>query len=186
MGKRISDWLHHVSTGWVTLIAVIIFLLFSVLVMPRQAVRSEADVGSVESPDMSFYYSSDNLYRIAKEYGEQGRRAYVRARLTFDVIWPLVYTAFLGTTISWVYGKAFTANSRWQRANLVPVLGTLFDYLENLTTSIVMLRYPQPTMILASLAGVMTTVKWIFVNGSFMALLVGVVVGVWGWIRRRG
>ncbi len=185
MGKRISDWLHHVSTGWVTLMAVVIFLLFSVLVLPRQAARSEADIGRAESPDMLFYYSADDLYRMAEEYGEQGRQAYIRARFTFDVIWPLVYTAFLVTAISWVYARVFVQGSRWQLANLVPVLGALFDYTENLTTSMVMLRYPQPTVVLDSLAPVMTMVKWVFVNGSFVLLLVGAIVGVWKRVRLR-
>ncbi len=98
---------------------------------------------------------------------------------------PLVYTAFLGTTISWVYTRTFVPGSRWQRANLAPVLGSLFDYLENLSTSIVMLRYPQQTAILDRLAPVMTMVKWVFVNGSFAILLVGILVGVWGWVRQR-
>ena len=185
MGNRISDWLHEVSTGRVTLAATVIFLLFSVLVLPRQAAVTETEIESAESPDMSFYYSADDLYRMADGYGEQGRRAYVRARFTFDVLWPLVYAAFLGTAISWVYSRAFQAGSSWQRANLVPVLGALFDYLENLSTSLVMVRYPQQTVVIDRLAPVMTVVKWVFVSGGFIVLLLGVIVGIWGWIRSR-
>jgi hypothetical protein len=168
MWKRISDWLHQVSNGWVALSALAIFVLFSALVLPAQAARAETDTGSAESPDTSFYYSADDLYSMAQVYGEQGRRAYVRTRFTFDVIWPLVYTIFLST------------------ANLAPVLGALFDYLENLSTSLVMLRYPDRTPGVDILAPVFTSVKWIFVNGSFVLLLAGVVVGVWRWNRRRG
>jgi hypothetical protein len=186
MWKRISDWLHQVSNGWVALSALAIFVLFSALVLPAQAARAETDTGSAESPDTSFYYSADDLYSMAQVYGEQGRRAYVRTRFTFDVIWPLVYTIFLSTAISWVYIRAFTTDSRWQRANLAPVLGALFDYLENLSTSLVMLRYPDRTPGVDILAPVFTSVKWIFVNGSFVLLLAGVVVGVWRWNRRRG
>jgi hypothetical protein len=101
------------------------------------------------------------------------------------VIWPLVYTMFLSTAISWVYIRAFTLNSRWQRANLAPVLGALFDYLENLSTSLVMLRYPVQTAVVDILAPVFTLVKWIFVNGSFVLLFAGVVVAVWQWNKKR-
>ena len=102
MWKRISDRLHQVSNGWVALSALAIFLLFSALILPGQAANAESDTGSAESPDTSFYYSAGDLYRMAEVYGEQGRQAYVRARFTFDVIWPLVYTIFLSTAISWI------------------------------------------------------------------------------------
>jgi hypothetical protein len=85
---------------------------------------------------------TDDLYRMAEAYGEEGRRAYIRVRFTFDLIWPLVYLLFSATTTSWVFGKAFPPDSLWQRASLVPLLGTLFDYLENLSTSLVMLPLP--------------------------------------------
>ena len=185
MGQRISEELHRVSTGWVALAALVIFLLFSALVLPRQPTSAEASAGDVGSPDMSLYYSRDELYRMAQAYGAQGRAAYVRARLTFDVIWPVVYTLFLSTAISWLYARAFEPGSLWRRANLAPVVGALFDYLENLSTSLVMLRYPDRTPVFDALAPVFTLVKWIFVGGSFALLFIGLAVGAWRWIRNR-
>jgi hypothetical protein len=185
MWKRISNWLHQVSNGWVALSALVIFLLFSALVLPGQAARAETYTRNAGSPDTSFYYSADDLYQMAEVYGKQGREAYVRTRFTFDLIFPLVHTMFLGTAISWVYMKAFMPHSRWQRANLVPVLGALFDYLENLSTSVVMLRYPNQTGVVDVLAPVFTLVKWAFISGSFVLLLAGAVVGVWQWNKSR-
>jgi len=191
MGQRISDGLHRFSTGWVALAALVIFLLFSALVLPRQATAdrryasAETGAGDVGSPDTSLYYSRDELYGMAEAYGAQGRAAYVRARLTFDVIWPLVYTLFLSTAISWLYARAFEPGSAWRRANLAPVLGALFDYLENLSTSVVMLRYPDHTPVVDALAPIFTLIKWIFVGGGFALLLIGLAVGAWRWIRNR-
>lgn len=185
MGQRISDWLRRVSTGWVALSALIIFLLFSALVLPQQAIRSEQETDSTVSPDMSFLYSPSDLYRMAESYGEQGRQAYVRARFTFDLVWPLVYTLFLTTAISWVFGRAFAPDSRWHRANLVPLLGALFDYLENLSTSLVMLRYPDQSAVVDLLAPVFTALKWSLLAASFILLLGGIVVAVWRWTKER-
>ena len=185
MGQRISSWLRRVSTGWVTLSALIIFFLFSALVLPQQAMRAEKETGSAASPDMSFFYSPGELYGMAESYGEQGREAYVRARFTFDLIWPLVYTLFLATAISWVFGRAFAPDSRWQRANLVPLLGALFDYLENLSTSLVMLRYPDQTAVVDLLAPLFTALKWGFLGASFVLLVGGIVVAVWRWMKGR-
>lgn len=184
MCKQISDWLHQISNTWIALSGLAVFLVFSVLVLPGQSARAETYAESVGSPDMSLLYSPDDLYDTAEAYGEEGRTAYVRSRFTFDVIWPLVYTLFLSTAISWVYGRAFAPLSRWQLANIAPLLGALLDYLENVFASIVMLRYPDHTAVIDMLAPVSTLVKWIFVSGSFALLLVGAVVGIWRWIRR--
>ena len=186
MWKGISGWLYKVSRGWVALSALGIFMLFSALVLPDQADRAEMASGSAASPDTSLYYSAEDLYRMAEAYGEQGREAYVRARFTFDLIWPLVYTVFLSTGISWVYGMAFAPESRRQLANLTPIAGALLDYLENLSTSLVMLRYPKRTLMVDVLAPVFTLMKWVLVGGSLVLLVAGVAVGIWQWSRQRG
>jgi hypothetical protein len=173
MPKQISGWLRQVSTGWVALVSVVIFLLFSTLVLPRQAAQADVATGEIGSPDMSLVYSPQTLYDLADAYGPEGRQAYIRARFTFDLVWPIVYTLFLTTAISWLYGRTFAVGSRWQQANLIPLLGMLLDYLENISTSVVMARYPDATPIVVLLAPVFTLAKWVFVGGSFLLLLIG-------------
>jgi hypothetical protein len=89
-----------VSAGWVALAGLIIFLLFSALALPRQATSAGKETGGSDSPDTSFFYSPSDLYGMAEAYGQRGREACVRARLTFDLIWPLVYSLFLATSIN--------------------------------------------------------------------------------------
>ena len=185
MAKWISDRLYRISTGWIALVAVVLFVAFTILVLPRQSASSTAAVGSEESPDMSFYYTAGDLYHMAETYGEPGRRAYIRARFTFDLIWPLVYTLFLCTAISWIFARAFSPESGWRWVNLAPILGMVLDYAENISTSLVMYRYPILTNLVATLAPLFTAVKWIFVGGSFILLLIGIFVLIWHAIRKR-
>jgi len=179
---QFSTILRRFATGWVTLLATIVFILFTALVLPRQATEAEIVSSGTGSPDTSFWYTPDDLYQITEAYGPAGRQAYVRARWTFDLVWPLVYAAFLSLTISWTFQRAFAAKSRWQLANLVPVAGMLLDYLENSATSLVMARYPALTPGIAHLAPLFTLTKWVFVNGSFVLLLIGIIAALW---RRR-
>jgi tetrahydromethanopterin S-methyltransferase subunit B len=176
--NRLSDWIHGIANGRVAISALIAFLLFTALVLPGQASSVAANTQDAASPDTSFYYTAVDLYQMASEYGEEGREAYIQARFTFDLIWPLVYAVFLSTSISWTYRRAFALESLWQRANVVPVLAALFDYLENISTSLVMFRYPIATPVLDSSAGIITMVKWVFVVGSFALLLIGMILGV--------
>jgi len=185
MVKRLTEWLRRVSTGWVVLAAMLIFSLFTALVLPQQATKAEQETGSADSPDTSFFYTPGDLYRMAESYGEQGRQAYVRARFTFDLVWPLVYTLLLVTAISWVFGRAFAPDSRWQRANLAPLLGAVFDYLENLSTSLVMLRYPAQTAGVDLLAPVFTALKWSLIGASFALLLGGIAVAAWRRTKQK-
>ena len=184
MWIRVSGWLHKISNGWVALAGMVVFLLFTALVLPAQTAREDTEIGEVGSPDLSFIYSAADLYAMAEGYGEVGRSEYVRVRFTFDLVWPLVYTFFLVTSISWVYARAFRTQSKWQLANLAPVLGMLFDYLENIATSLVMWRYPIQTPVVDWLAGVLTGLKWILISVSFILLLIGTGIAIWEWIKK--
>ncbi len=185
MLMRLSSWLRRVSKGWVALVGLLIFLLFTALVLPGQSQKAIQISGEAGSPDTSFFYSPADLARMAEAYGEQGRQAYVRARFTFDLVFPIVYAFFLATSVSWVFGKSFPASSRWQLANLVPLLGMLCDYLENISASLVMLRYPNPMPLISALAPVFTLLKWSFIGLSFGLLVIGILAGLWKWGKRR-
>lgn len=176
--KKLSGWIHQISKGWVVLAALILFVLFAAFVLPQQAERAAVYSGEIGSPDTSFFYTAQKLYHFAEEYGPEGRAAYIQARWTFDVLFPLVYGFFLAVTISWVYRRASLPGKFWLWLNLAPVLGVIFDFLENASTSIVLGRYPEPTSIIDTLAGILTSIKWIFVGGSFIILLTGMVLTV--------
>ena len=183
--KRLSEWLYRVSSGRIALLATLIFVVFTAVVLPMQSKQAASTSGDAGSPDTSFFYNADGLYEMAETYGEAGRSAYIRARFTFDIIWPLVYTLFLTTTISWAFGRAFMPGTVWRRLNLAPLLGALFDYLENISAALVMYRYPLQTPVVDSLASVFTMLKWIFISGSFILLLIGIVMALWNWPRNK-
>ncbi len=185
MLKRISDFFYSISRGWAALIALAVFAVFIGVVLPDQARKAETYSADAGSPDTSFFYSPADLYRMADAYGAEGRSAYIRARLTFDVVWPLAYLFFLATSVSWALTRALPAGDRWRLLNLFPLAGVVFDYLENISAALVMGRYPDPTPFVDILTPVFTAAKWIFVNGSFVILVIGLFSAAWGWMRRR-
>ena len=60
--------------------------------------------------------------------------------------------------------------------NLAPVLAMVMDYLENITVSTVMYRFPEQTPVVAALAPVFTLLKWILVGTSIALLFFGLVI----------
>jgi len=181
--KKFANWFLRISSGWVALFCLVVFLLFVSLVLPDQAEKADRYSPGSGSPDTSFFYTASELYGFADSYGPLGRAAYVRARLTFDVIWPLVYTAFLITAISWLTQQTLQSSHGMGKMNLVPLAAMLFDFLENAAAAIVMARYPDPTPILAQLAGWFTAVKWILLSASFILLLL--IIGFVYWEKRQ-
>jgi hypothetical protein len=184
MIKIFSKWIQHRSATQVVIISTVIFAIFIIFVLPEQAEKSESYSSGVGSIDTKFIYTVDEVYEIAEVYGQMGREAYVNARLTFDTIWPLAYTFFLATTISWFY-KNSQFGDQFFFLNLVPIIGLIFDYLENVSISIVMSMYPIQIFWLARITTISTPIKWIFVNGSFIVLLIGILIYFYEKIRRK-
>jgi len=176
--QSISEYFYRKSTVWTTLTTLALFVLFLWLILPAESERSAEVIGTSVSPDTSFYYTKSELYQIAENYGERGRLFYIDTRITFDIIWPFIYTIFLITGISWITDKIVLEGSKVRLLNLVPIGAILFDFLENISNMVIMFRYPTPTDILASLAGVFTALKWVFVGGSFVIFALAILLWI--------
>ena len=99
---RVAAGLARGVRGWMAVAAVVLFAVFTATVLPAQAEAGAFYTVRYAAPDTSLWYSPDDLYAAAEAWGPDGRAAYVYARLTFDVIWPPVYGAFLVATLAWV------------------------------------------------------------------------------------
>lgn len=185
MWRDLSDWLYRVVSGWWVLAAAAFLLAFTIFVLPSLVPPILTQDPGLRSPDLSLLYSAEDLYRMADAYGAEGRAEYVRSRLTFDTIWPLVYVLFLGFSITWVYRVVSMEGSVLRRANVTPIAAGLLDLLENAAASLVLLRYPTRTPGLDSLTPVLTMSKWVLVAGSVTLLFVGIIIGLWRWAGGR-
>jgi hypothetical protein len=180
--KRLSNWIYQKSKGWVALCSLLAFTLFSVLVLPSQSLQAETYSGTTGSPDMSLFYSQETLLQMAETYGEAGRQAYVHARFTFDLVFPLVYAFFLTACISWLLNRSLAKGSPWRMLNLLPLGAMLLDFLENICAARVMASYPAPSPLAAAAAVIFTPVKWLLVGSSFTLLIIS---GLMSILKRK-
>jgi hypothetical protein len=170
MLNPIQAFLFRFATGRSALLAVLIFGGFMAFILPSQAEQARVYSGDFGSPDQTFFYGAEDLYAMAEGYGPDGRAAYIRARFTFDLVFPFVYGFFFVALIGWGLSKATQAGSSWRLLILVPVMGMAFDFLENISAAALMARYPEQAPLAAALAPVFSAVKWVFVGGSFPVL----------------
>ena len=111
-------------------------------------------------------------------YGEQGRIVYRIFALTADIAYPIIYSIFLGLTITFLFRRIFPLESAWQKLNLLPFAAFLFDVLENLGIATLLSTYPQRIIWLAVFTIIVNFIKWICAGGSTLLVLVGLI----GWL----
>lgn len=172
MINKISNWFLQVSSTGLMIASLLLMVGFMIFILPAQAANSARESGSERSPDTSLFYTPEDLYQMAEEYGANGRQAYIRDRWTFDLVFPLVYTCFLAVGISWFVQRLTGWADAWKLTNLIPVLGGLFDLLENSAATLAMASYPARPQILLSAASLFTPIKWLLVSASFIPYLI--------------
>jgi hypothetical protein len=179
--KKLSEFFYRFSTGWIALAGLVIFLVFSMLTLPEQSAQTAAYSQGLGGPDTSLVYNGTMLRQMAETYGVEGRAAFLKARWTFDLAFPLVFTFFFVTSISWLFNRTLRLDSQFRMINLLPLLGMLFDYAENTATSLVMANYPNENLLAQVLAPIFTPIKWLFVGLSLLLVMIGLVL----WIKKR-
>ena len=168
MLRKLSTWLLETSSTWVMIVSLLVMVGFMIFVLPAQAANSAQESGSERSPDTSFFYTPQDLYQMAEEYGADGRQAYNQTRWTFDLVFPLVYTSFLAVGISWFIQRLTGWADIWNLTNLLPVLGGIFDLLETSAATYAMFRFPAKAQFAMASASLFTPIKWVLVSTSFI------------------
>lgn len=163
-------WLRNMTITQI-LIYTVIFSLFIAIVLPWINDLSFQLIKMKESIDTSFFTEIKDIYLLREEYGETGRYYYVILRITFDVIWPIVYFLFL-TSLTAYLSKHKTSQSSFLYINYVPLLAVLLDYLENILAVLFMITYPTRIDLLAFLLIVVSINKWVWIGFSFIQIVV--------------
>lgn len=149
----------------------LVFFFFSLCFLPGQTRLANTYSSGLGAPDAHFLYTPADLYRMAEVYGREGRTAYVKARWTFDLAFPIIYTSFLTIALSWFEERVLPVGSEWRTANVLPLFAMLFDLLENSCTTLVFIHYPAPSTLFCMAAPFFTLVKWVCVGSSFLLLV---------------
>ena len=175
MITRFSQCIQSRASGRRIVTLFVGMMAFILLTLPM---AEEASAG-IEGLDSRGFYSLAEAHSTVASYSAEGRARLRIFYLTVDVINPLLYASFFALLISWVFQRAFSAESQLQRLNLAPLAAILFDLLEN--TSIVRLfgAYPSQPDSIARLAQIGSAGKFSLVSLSALLILIGLVVLLW-------
>jgi len=167
MIATLSDRLHSWAKGWVVLLAIAAFLVLVNLPFFDPALVST-------SLDGRPGYTPREAFATIASYSDTERTQMIWIH-ALDVVLLTVYTAMFCLSISWLFQRSFTPHSIMQRLNVVPILGGLFDVLENVWIVTLILLHPARPTAIAWLATISTTAKYAAGLPIVLLLLIGLV-----------
>lgn len=185
MQKSLNNWFVKNAKGWLILVFMVLFLLFSLVVMPfgkSWLGGNPPDVGSI---DLTFGASPASLFNKVEAYGTQGRYVYRIFALTADIVYPIIYSIFLGLAITFLLRRTLPLVNHLQKLNLLPFAALFFDVLENLGIAALLSTFPQQITWLALFTIIVNFIKWVFAGGSTLLVLVGLIGWLMVSIRKR-
>jgi multisubunit Na+/H+ antiporter MnhG subunit len=182
--KKFSQFFYNKIDNKVFIISVVVLVLFISIANPLVSKYMDKVTQGAPSPDTSLGYSASDIFEMAGVYGEQGRRAYIIMRITFDLVFPAVYLFFLVSAITRLSCK-LPENSKLRMLNLIPFLAVLFDLIENTMTATVMGVYPKEAVFAASVAPYASVIKWAFVGTSFVLVAILAIYRLTAYISNK-
>ena len=186
MLNTISEKFHSWANGWRVFILFLAESLMMFYIMPLAAgIMAFAANNSVMPLDLMFFYTPQQAFEMMDRYGEAGRSVYWKIELTADIIYPIIYTLFYGLLLSWLFQRAFKADSIMQKWNVMPFGAWIFDMLENVGIVSMLMMYPSQPEIMAWLTMLFGSMKWGFFVITIGLVLVGLVKAAMNRFRKQ-
>ena len=156
-------------------------LLLFVLTMAVYLLMLSVTIPRVQSyaPDTALFdlsptgYTHSQALTLLESLGRAGRDAYLFPQLALDFVYPGLFAICFSLMLIWLYSKRIRLDSKWLYLAMLPVLGGLFDYVENILIIQMITTFPDVTKGLVSTASSATLLKSAFSTASFLLLIPG-------------
>ncbi len=159
------------GSGWFLGAAAATFTVFMPLVLIPYAEKAAAYTPACGGFDTTFFYTPGQALDRAAAFDAPGRFAYIADRWTMDLVWPLVYGAFLASAAAFALRRlgAVGGFAAWFRALLLS--GPLLDYGENIAATVLVASVPTRPLGWAWAASALTPAKWISIGAAGAGIL---------------
>ncbi|WP_425638199.1 hypothetical protein ACPUEN_02190 [Algoriphagus yeomjeoni] len=117
--------------------------------------------------DLRFAYSASEAFSVLQTMGGSMRKQYLLIIWVLDMPYMIFYLLLLIGLICKIWKKKCLI--------ILPIVTVLLDLFENLTVSVLILRFPSESFTLGYLASFFSTTKWIFVGACLLYIIVGLI-----------
>lgn len=185
MVNSLSTFLHRLA-DWRAIAAFsLLAALFALLIVPAAQGEIESLSNGVSLIDLELYYNTEKLFSMIEAYGDEGREVYRNFAMTWDLLYPVVYSTLLALFMSWLIQRSVDRTSQMRLLNLLPFGAMLFDWTENASVIALLTVYPDKPSLIAHLASIATALKWA-ISAVALAVMAGFLgAAVRGGFKRR-
>lgn len=150
-----------------------VYLLMLLVTIPR--VQSFA-------PDLALFdlspagYTHAHALTLLESLGHDGRDAYLFPQLALDFVYPGLFAICFSVMLIWIYSKRVGPDSWSLNLAVLPALGGLFDYIENILIIRMITIFPDLSKGWVAAASFATLLKSAFSTVSFLLLILGFIL----------
>lgn len=117
-------------------------------------------------------YNAQYVNSLLNALGEQGRRFYLYNQIPADMIYPFLFGISYCLLLAYIINKLGKLNSNYFYLCLLPLLGGLFDYFENIGVITILNNYPHNGDLLSQVTNIFSILKSLFSSASFITLII--------------
>ncbi len=117
-------------------------------------------------------YAATYAHDLLDNLGEDGRHAYLTQQIPLDLVYPGLFAVTYALMLTWLIRYSFGAKSKLHYLAYVPIIGGLFDYLENVGIIVLLVRYPNFSNTVAHVTSAFSMGKSLFTTLFFIVLTI--------------
>lgn len=155
----------------------IFLLLFSFLcmmaIMRYTALQVKEISGGISVLDLNLGNSVEHIQQTLIELGYDGRMYYLKHFLVIDGIYAMVYANFYFWSILFLLHKNEIRKREYIFFSVFPIVGMLFDWVENLSLSFLLVNWTTESVAWCMLLRISNIIKFLFVYLSLLSAILG-------------
>ncbi len=177
MLTKVLDTIYRSATLRNVLIFLALDLVLMLGLMPYMGAKIAALTNGMQVIDLQIpTYPAQKALDMVADYGEAGRKLYRRVELIADTIYPIIYGIAYALILAFLFKGNEQGSPKWKfLLPLVPLLGMLFDFGENLGIVTMLSQFPDQSLLVAAITAKFSLMKWIFALGSIILIIWGLV-----------
>jgi len=117
-------------------------------------------------------YNSEYVNTLFTTLGEDGRNAYLFGQIPADMVYPLLYGISFCLLIAYFLNKLNKLNGNFFYLVFLPIIGGVFDYLENTGTIIMLNNYPDISDVSVDITNTFSIIKSLSTTIYFVVLII--------------
>ena len=164
-----TNWWRAKASGRTVLFGLASTLVCNVLFARYHGVL-EAVAPGLGTPDLLPLVGGAELRALLEALGPAGREAY-RPIANVDMVYPLAYGTFMLLTLAWGLAERLETSRWWRAVLLLPAVGVLADYVENVAARFIVDGWPQVSEGIASVWVYAHALKWLSLGPCFVLTL---------------